>query len=73
MTDADKRDRGADKIVENSATRWIYTSKPTKDNVLTYHVNVATAGRLCQAELAVKVGHSEDEIKNIGATVGAAK
>ncbi len=73
MTDAEKRERGADKIIENSAVRWLYTSKPTAQSTITYHVNVPTAKRVCAAELTVKVGHSEDEIKQIAATVGPTK
>jgi hypothetical protein len=73
MTDAKKRELGADKIIENSATLWLYAGKPTAQNAITYHVNVPTANRACVAELAVKVGHSEDEIKKIAATVGSTK
>jgi len=73
MTDEQKRVYGADKMIENSADLWLYASKPTAQNVITYHVNVPISGHVCAAELAVKVGHSEDEIKKIAATVGAAK
>lgn len=73
MTDEQKRVYGADKMIENTADLWLYTSKPTAQNVITYHVNVPISGHVCAAELAVKVGHSEDEIKKIAATVGAAK
>jgi hypothetical protein len=73
MTEAKKCELGADKIIENSAERWIYTNKPTPQNVITYHVNVPTAKPVCAAELAVKVGHPEDEIKQIAATVGASQ
>ena len=40
---------------------------------ITYHVNVPMAKHVCAAELTVKVGHSEDEIKKIAATVGSSK
>ncbi len=73
MTDDEKRVMGAVKIIENSAEYWLYTGKPTMQNVITYHVNVPTATRVCAAELAVKVGHSEDEIKKIADTVRASK
>jgi hypothetical protein len=73
MTDEQKRVYGADKMIENSADRWLYASKPTAQNVITYHVNVPISGHACAAELTVKVGYSEDEIKKIAATVGAAK
>jgi hypothetical protein len=72
MTDAEKHEFGADKIIENSAGRWLYASKATQQKAITYHVNVP-AKRVCAAELSVKVGHSEDEIKQIAATVGATK
>jgi hypothetical protein len=72
MTDTEKQESGADKIIENSAQRWLYAGKPTRQNVITYHVNVPTSRRTCAAELAVKVGYSEDEIKKIAATVGPA-
>jgi hypothetical protein len=73
MTDAEKRELSVDKIIENSAERWLYTGKPRSDNTITYHVNVPTARRVCAAELTVKVGHSEDEIKKIAADVGSSK
>jgi hypothetical protein len=72
MTDAEKHDRSADKILENSAERWLYAGKPIAQNAVTYHVNVPTSKRTCAAELTVTVGHSEDEIKKIAATVGPA-
>ena len=73
MTDVEKRELGAEKIIENSSERWIYAGKPTTQNVITYHVNIPGAKHVCAAELAVKVGHSEDEIKKIAATVGSSK
>jgi hypothetical protein len=74
MAEADKQNFGVDRIIEDSADRWFYTTKPaTAQNTITYHVNVAISGHVCAAELAVKVGHSEDELKKIAATVAAAK
>jgi hypothetical protein len=73
MTDAEKRELGAEKIIENSSGRWLYASKPTSQNAITYHVNVPMVKHVCAAELTVKVGHSEDEIKKIAATVGSSK
>jgi hypothetical protein len=73
MTDAEKRELGAEKIIENSSERWLYAGKPTTQNIITYHVNVPGAKHVCAAELYVKVGHSEDEIKKIAATVGSSK
>ena len=74
MTEAEKRELGADKILENTADRWLYSTKPVAaQNTVTYHVNVAIAGHVCAAELAVKVGHSEGELRAIAATVTGAK
>jgi hypothetical protein len=73
MTDVEKRELSVDKIIENSAERWLYTGKPRSDNTITYHVNVPAARRVCAAELTVKVGNSEDEIKKIAAAVGSSK
>jgi hypothetical protein len=73
MTDEQKRVYGADKMIENTADLWLYASKPNAQNIITYHVNVPISGHVCLAEITVKVGHSEDEIKKIAATVGAAK
>jgi hypothetical protein len=74
MTDAEKHEFAVDKMIENSAARWFYTTKPVPaQNVIAYHVNVPISNHVCAAVITVKVGHFEDEIKKIAATVGAAK
>ena len=74
MNDAEMHDFGVDKMIENSANRWFYATKPVvAQNIIVYHVNVPISNHVCAAEITVKVGHSEDEIKKIAATVGAAK
>jgi hypothetical protein len=74
MTDAEKHEFAVDKMIENSANRWLYATKPVPaQNVIAYHVNVPISNHVCAAVITVKVGHSEDEIKKIAATVGAAK
>ena len=50
MTDAEKRELSVDRIIENSAERWLYTGKPRSDNTITYHMNIPTARRVCAAE-----------------------
>src|ERR1019366_9353663 len=56
-----------------SAVPMTDADKPTTQGAITYHVNVPMAKHVCAAELTVKVGHSEDEIKKIAATVGSSK
>jgi len=74
MTEADRKNFGVDKVIENSSARWLYSTKPVSaQNTVTYHVNVPIAGHVCAAELAVKTGHSEEELRAIAATVKAAK
>jgi hypothetical protein len=74
MTDAEKHEFTVDKIIENSVDRWLYATKPVPaQNLIAYHVNVPISGHVCAAIVTVKVGHSEDEIKKIAATVGAAR
>ena len=74
MTDAEKHQFGVDRIIENSANRWLYATKPVpSQNTIAYHVNVPINGHVCAAILTVKTDHSEEEIKMIAASVGAAK
>jgi hypothetical protein len=72
MTDVEKQQFRVDRMIENTADRWLYATKPA-DNFIAYHVNVPISGHVCAAIITVKIGHSEDEIKKIAATVGAAK
>jgi hypothetical protein len=65
MTDAEKHEFGVDKII---------ATKPVPaQHLIAYHVNVPISGHVCAAIVTVKMGHSEDEIKKIAATVGAAR
>ena len=74
MTEAEKHMFSVDRMIENDAHRWFYATKPvTAQNLITYHVNVPISGHICAAKLTVKIGHSEDELKMIAATVSAAK
>jgi hypothetical protein len=74
MTEAEKHMFSVDTMIENNADRWFYATKPVSaQNIITYHVNVPIAGHVCAAEITVKIGHSEDEIRQIAATVAAAK
>lgn len=74
MTEAEKHMFSVDRVIENSADRWFYATKPVAaQHLVTYHVNVPISGHVCAAKLSVKIGHSEDELKMIAATVSAAK
>jgi hypothetical protein len=77
MSDETVRAAATGKMFENSANRWFYTSKTPAQKGLpeltVYHVNVPISNHSCLAELTVKTGYSEDEMKKIADTVGAAK
>jgi hypothetical protein len=74
MTDAEKHQFAVDRIIEDSAKRWLYITKPVpSQKIIAYHVNVPIAGHVCAAILTVKADHSEEEIKKIADSVGAAK
>lgn len=74
MTDAEKHQFAVDRIIEDSASRWLYVTKQVpSQKTIAYHVNVPIAGHVCAAILTVKADHSEEEIKKIADSVGAAK
>jgi hypothetical protein len=55
-----------DRLLENTPERVYY--EPNADTV-TYFLDVQGKTKRCQAQIEVKKGHSEDEVKSIAATV----
>ena len=69
---------GADKIFENTTQRFFFVRKPVAMNdgksfLVNYHVEVPGNGIECIAEINVKQGYSEDEVKKIAATLAPVK
>jgi hypothetical protein len=66
---------GVGKMFENTKQRVFYAGKPSTASppTLSYHVEVATVGGSCVAQIDVRAAFSESEIKAIAASVSAAK
>jgi hypothetical protein len=58
-----------DRLLENTSQRVFYVMKPS-NGIVKYIVDVQGKKTRCKAQIEVKVGHSEDDVKSIVATVG---
>jgi len=55
--------------LENKSQRVFYVMKPS-NGIVQYIADVQGKKTRCEAQIEVKVGHSEDEVKSIVAAVG---
>jgi hypothetical protein len=74
MSEADQKALEVDKVYENSANLWFYSSRPIpgaggKPNLIVYHVNVIRDDGTCIAQILVNESHPEDEIRRIAVSV----
>jgi hypothetical protein len=68
LSERDQKLLLVDRLFENTARRTFYSMKP-KGGTLSYYVDVQGKTKRCQAQIEVKPGHSEDEVKSIAASV----
>jgi hypothetical protein len=64
-----------DKMIDNSPQRVFFSNPPTKSEhpITPYHVMTPGKGGTCGALISVRAGVTEEVVKKIAATVGAAQ